>query len=400
MSGGSKVINSKVVNSKTIQLNPMFLSSSSSRASTPKKEKKPKINTSIKPNAMKKQLLAKIKDFQNKCDDDFDVDTSVSVSDSIRDSNDDYTISSTNSSTDSSTDSFDNEFNKSLNFLSNLSKERSNKKKPKRNETLKKSVTNTHIQVATELPDEMKYEKPASVAPFTSSAASTSAAPFTSSAASTNASFSAHTNNSFQVKTAPVYSNLKGGNKPTYRQYHNKTQKNYGNGPVSKPLIQISDIEERIEQSTLMQEQRVEQSTPMQEQRQEQSNPLQSQRQEQSTPLQQSTAIKLQPEQPPVRYNKRITRNIKYSLGKHKNGKVSILIKNAKTRRKIQTEQALLKQTSISDIKHYLRGKNLLKVGSEVPNDVLRQMYENAILAGDVTNKSKDTLIHNFLNDK
>jgi hypothetical protein len=41
-----------------------------------------------------------------------------------------------------------------------------------------------------------------------------------------------------------------------------------------------------------------------------------------------------------------------------------------------------------------------LKVGSEVPNDVLRQLYENAILAGDVTNKSKDTLIHNYFNDK
>ena len=77
-----------------------------------------------------------------------------------------------------------------------------------------------------------------------------------------------------------------------------------------------------------------------------------------------------------------------------------MLIKNAKTRRKIQTEQALLKQKNISDIKIYLRSKNLLKVGSEVPNDVLRQMYENAILAGDITNKSKDTLIHNFFNDK
>ena len=31
------------------------------------------------------------------------------------------------------------------------------------------------------------------------------------------------------LKNAPVYSNLKNGTKPTYRQYHNKTQKNYGN---------------------------------------------------------------------------------------------------------------------------------------------------------------------------
>ena len=103
---------------------------------------------------------------------------------------------------------------------------------------------------------------------------------------------------------------------------------------------------------------------------------------------------------PKQRFKRRITRTLKYSLGKHKNGKVSVLIKNAKTRRKVQTEQALLKQKSIADIKVYLRGKNLLKVGSDVPNDVVRQLYENAILAGDVTNKSKDTLIHNYFNEK
>jgi hypothetical protein len=155
------------------------------------------------------------------------------------------------------------------------------------------------------------------------------------------------------LKPTPVYSNLKGGTRPTYRQYHNKTQKNYGNEPLVKPLIHIDN---NAPETTIM--------------------------------------VKK------PRFKKRITRTLKYSLGKHKNGKVSVLIKNAKTRRKVQTEQALLKQKSIADIKLYLRSKNLLKVGSEVPNDVLRQMYENAILAGDVMNKSKDTLIHNFLNEK
>ena len=95
---------------------------------------------------------------------------------------------------------------------------------------------------------------------------------------------------------------------------------------------------------------------------------------------------------------KRITRTLKYKLGKHANGKVSVLIKNSHTRRKVQTEQALLKQKSILDIKNYLREKNLLKVGSEAPNDVLRHLYEQSILAGQIENKSKDTLIHNFFN--
>jgi hypothetical protein len=97
---------------------------------------------------------------------------------------------------------------------------------------------------------------------------------------------------------------------------------------------------------------------------------------------------------------KRITRTLKYKLGKHANGKVSVLIKNSQTRRKIQTEQALLKQKSILDIKNHLRSNNLLKVGSNAPNDVLRHLYEQSILAGQVENKAKETLLHNYFNEE
>ena len=76
------------------------------------------------------------------------------------------------------------------------------------------------------------------------------------------------------------------------------------------------------------------------------------------------------------------------------------MIKNAQTRRKVQSEQALLKQKSILDVKNYLRSKNLLKVGSEAPNDVLRQTYEQSILAGIVENKAKDVLLHNYFNEE
>ena len=97
---------------------------------------------------------------------------------------------------------------------------------------------------------------------------------------------------------------------------------------------------------------------------------------------------------------KRITRTLKYKLGKHANGKVSVLIKNSQTRRKVQTEQALLKQKSILDIKNHLRSNNLLKVGSNAPSDVLRHLYEQSILAGQIENKAKDTLIHNYFNEE
>jgi hypothetical protein len=97
---------------------------------------------------------------------------------------------------------------------------------------------------------------------------------------------------------------------------------------------------------------------------------------------------------------KKVTRTLKYKLGKHANGKVSVLIKNNQTRRRVQTEHAQLKLKSILDIKNHLRSKNLLKVGSEAPNDVLRHIYEQSILAGQIENKAKDVLIHNYFNEE
>ena len=68
-----------------------------------------------------------------------------------------------------------------------------------------------------------------------------------------------------------------------------------------------------------------------------------------------------------------------------------------KTRKLVQHEYALLKQKGILEIKNHLREKNLMKVDSNAPADVLRQMYEQSILTGDVDNRAKDVLIHNYM---
>tara|TARA_Y100000389_G_scaffold185812_1_gene205565 strand:- start:3101 stop:3544 length:444 start_codon:yes stop_codon:yes gene_type:complete len=86
-----------------------------------------------------------------------------------------------------------------------------------------------------------------------------------------------------------------------------------------------------------------------------------------------------------------------YKLGKT-NKKIGVLIKDRNTRKQVQKEQALLKKQGIMEIKNFLRKKNLLRTGSSAPNDVIRQTYEQAILSGDVNNKSGETLVHNFLN--
>lgn len=90
----------------------------------------------------------------------------------------------------------------------------------------------------------------------------------------------------------------------------------------------------------------------------------------------------------------------KYTLGRSQIKKtVSVLIKDRGTRKQILSAQKDLKRRNINEIKTYLRDHNLIKIGSNAPNDVLRKIYESAMLAGEITNSNTDTLFHNFSKD-
>ena len=100
---------------------------------------------------------------------------------------------------------------------------------------------------------------------------------------------------------------------------------------------------------------------------------------------------------------KRITKKTtkrKYTLGRSKIGKsVAVLIKDRGTRKQVLNAQKDLKRKPINDVKIYLREHNLIKVGSNAPNDVMRKMYESAMLAGEIKNSNVETLLHNFSKD-
>ena len=159
----------------------------------------------------------------------------------------------------------------------------------------------------------------------------------------------------------PLYSCLKNSSSPTYRTWAN-SQKKQMSVKIQPVIIHDMPVPEETERSAKL------------------------------------SAYKKEKLCVPIKI-KKITNTIKRSLGKIGNT-VGILIKSRQTRRKIQYEQAKINQTSIHDIKKYLRDRNMIKVGSNSPNDVLRKLYEQCILAGDITNNSENIMLHNFINDK
>ena len=89
----------------------------------------------------------------------------------------------------------------------------------------------------------------------------------------------------------------------------------------------------------------------------------------------------------------------KYTLGRNKKkNTISILIKGNNLRQKITHEKRALTKKNMLDVKRYLKKHGLIKAGTTCPNDVLREMYQSAILTGYVSNKNKDNLIHNYIN--
>jgi len=207
----------------------------------------------------------------------------------------------------------------------------------------------------------------------------------------------------FEFKDVP-YGCLRGGNKPTYRTYHrnqNVQLQNNHNTTLKKPLFGHTVSTEPQNVDPIIQE-RQRKLREIQENnhimRQEQNAASASSTtlvsNETNETAQHAGAIQ------PTKIKKEIKQTItkKYKLGKTPNGKVvGVLIKNSDTRRRIQEEHGILRRESIVEIRKYLHDHGLIKVGSDAPPDVLRNIYESAKMTGEVNNTNKHVMLHNFM---
>ena len=97
--------------------------------------------------------------------------------------------------------------------------------------------------------------------------------------------------------------------------------------------------------------------------------------------------------------NKKIKK--RFLLGKNtKTRKVGILIKNKKTRRLVNKDFKLLKKKKMKNIKKYLLDHAFIKVGTSAPDNILREMYVNSYLSGDIKNSggksAEEIMMHNW----
>lgn len=95
--------------------------------------------------------------------------------------------------------------------------------------------------------------------------------------------------------------------------------------------------------------------------------------------------------------NKKTIRRV-YNVGK--SGvvrKVGVLVSSQGYRNTVLTKKKTLKTESIGRVNKYLCDKGLIKVGSTAPEEVLRELYENAELVGNLQNHNVENLLHNYV---
>ena len=388
------------MSNKTISINPGLFSMGGSKTKKNREKKKiPEIKPMISPNVLKNKLLKRIKEHKER------------ETENLESNKRKLPLPNKNIEKLNEITTYSDEFSESLNYLQTLSKQKKindektnyERQKQKRKEDLERKTIRNHQLINTisqpvvniDLPEELQQPLiTVNTENFTPSSQTYSIKP--------------------PLNDNVPYGVLKGGTKPTYRDW-SKTQKNtivtnpnsaltiegFLNKQKTERENRLNNLREKLKQKQIDETNRKNDDIMLTQNLIQKPNT--------STAVISNTILSSQEVNPNVQNNeqiiaiKKITKKTikrKYTLGKSKLKKtVSVLIKDRGTRKKILTAQKDLKKKPMNDVKTYLREHNLIKIGSNAPNDVLRKMYESAMLAGEITNSNAETLLHNFSKD-
>jgi len=402
-------------NHKTIKINPELFSLTKQKKTKPDAtQAKTKKNTTFKPNNIKNKLLERIKAHKNK-------EANLGTHSSSSASSSDFEAQS-------------DEFNDSMAYLSSLakqSKETTDRDAYVQNtqtamtggksKTLK-NYSSPSLHVELELPDGLKESPMVFYAPMPSA----NDTPITLTPPNAN----------YMIDNKVPYGCLKGGVKPTFKAW-NKTQRQQPSVEQHTPSLIINTSSLGGSSNTTLRETKMKELKDKMRRKQQslefaqppptpipipKPQPAPQQVPERNMDIQiaglaQEAPVMIMTDLAPANQNpsldntppaqtggsKRIKKTIKrtYTLGKSKiHKKVGILIKDKNTRKRVLNAQRDIKRHGINDIKQYLRTRGLIKTGSSAPNDIIRKIYESAMLSGEVTNQDKDILLQNFLKEK
>lgn len=221
--------------------------------------------------------------------------------------------------------------------------------------------------------------------------------------------FNDHDHPTMHVKPPP-YGCLKNGSKPTYRVWRRQTQKNYPPPnpntvaqqhhsstipkPHPKPFIPKSILSVPPSPKQMNYENQL-RDTIQEMSLQEQHDKFRQKQLQQQLPKTNTNSLYKKRKK-----QRRILRRT-FRTGKSKvHPRVSVLVSNKTIRNNTNLKMTELRETPIRDVKQFLKKQGFIKVGTNTPNDVLRQMYECAnLICGEVKNHNSENLLYNYFND-
>lgn len=216
----------------------------------------------------------------------------------------------------------------------------------------------------------------------------------------------------------PTYGCLKNGNLPTYRAMLHQTRKNHEPQPnmhvmssnMTQPhmIFPAQPIDNRNASNPIMP---IQSSNPLQSLPKTERDRIEELKREQNERLKKISELKQikqlvttgnNPTPNKLKYLKRKkTLKRTYYIGKSKVfPKVGVLVSNKTIRKNVATKAQLLKQVPMEEIKKFLIKRGFIKIGTTAPNDVLRKIYESAVMmGGEIQNYNSENLLFNYLND-